>query len=177
MKIDNRQQILAIGAIGIVGIFLLDRVVVTPLTEGWKERSRKIAELEKSIRDGKSAISRESALRQRWSDMKTNTLLPESAERTMLEAFQRWSGESGISVSSILPTWKRGQDDDEYSTIECHANASGSVGAMAQFIYSLEKDPMALRVESLEVTARDESGKTLAVNLQVSGLVLGAPPQ
>lgn len=176
MKIENRQQILAAGAIAIVALFMLDRVVITPITEGWKDRSRDIAELEKQIRDGKGAISRENAVRRRWNEMKTNTLSPENAERRMLEAFQRWSHDSDISVSSILPAWKRGQEDD-YSTIECHANASGNAGAMAKFLYSIEKDPMALRIESLEITSRDETGRTLAINLQVSGLVLGQPPQ
>jgi hypothetical protein len=57
--------------------------------------------------------------------------------------------------------------------LECHANASGRITQMAQFLYNIEKDPMALRIESVEISSRDETGQTLAVNLQVSGLVLG----
>jgi hypothetical protein len=101
--------------------------------------------------------------------MQTNTLEEASAERKLLEAFQRWADRSNISVSSIQPT-KRTEED--HISLECRANASGNVGALARFLYEIERDPMALRVENLEITSRDENGRTLAVALQVSGLIL-----
>jgi hypothetical protein len=171
VKIENRQQVLVIAAIAIVGLFLLDRLVVSPLAASWKARSEKITDLQKRIVDGKAAMRRSSNVRARWDEMKTNTLAADNAERRLLEAFNRWSRASNISISSIQPQWKRG--DDDYMTLECHANASGSIQSMAQFLYNIEKDPMALRIEAVEVQSRDEAGQTLAVNLQVSGLVLG----
>ncbi len=172
MKIENRQQVLAVAAIAIVALFLLDRLVARPLTASWKARSERIAKLQKQINEGNAALKRATFTRSRWEQMQTNTLAADNAERRLLEAFQRWSRASNISISSIQPQWKRG--DEEYMTLECHANASGPVNAMAQFLYNIEKDPMALRIETVEIQARDESGQNLAVNLQVSGLVLGA---
>lgn len=171
MKIENRQQVLAIAAIALISLFLLDRVALRPLTASWKARSTKIADLEKRIKDGRSTVRRSEAIRERWDMMRTNTLAADNAERRLLEAFNRWSRASNISISSIQPQWKRG--DDNFMTLECHANASGTINSMAQFLYNIEKDPMALRLEAVEVQARDETGQTLAVNLQVSGLVLG----
>ena len=172
MKIENRQQVLAIATVALLALLLLDRVVLSPLTASWKARSTKIAELQKRITDGKALLRRAPTIRSRWDEMKTNTLAADNAERRLFEAFDRWSRASRISISSIQPNWKRG-DDESYMTLECHANASGSIGAMAQFLYNIEKDPMALRIESVEVQSRDENGQTLAVTLQVSGLVLG----
>ena len=171
MKIENRQQALVIAAVAIVALFFLDRAVLGPLTKSWKARSARIALLQKQITDGNAALKRATAIRERWDQMQTNTLAANNAERRLLEAFQRWSRASNISVSSIQPQWKRG--DDQYMTLECHANASGPVTAMAQFLFNIEKDPMALRIEAVEIQSRDESGQNLAVNLQVSGLVLG----
>lgn len=172
MKIENRQQILGVVAIAIVSLFVLDRVVVRSLTASWKARSERIAKLQKQINDGNATLKRANSIRDRWSEMQANTLAADNAERRLLEAFNRWSRDSNISISSIQPQWKRG--DDEYMTLECHANASGPINAMARFLYDIEKDPLALRIEAVEVQARDEAGQTLAVNLQVSGLVLGA---
>ena len=172
MKIENRQHVLAVAAIALVSLFLLDRVLIRPLTAGWKARSERILKLQKDIAEGEAKLKRASATRRRWDEMQTNTLLADNAERRLLEAFQRWSHDSNISISSIQPQWKRG--DDEYMTLECHANASGPVTAMAQFLYNIESDPMALRLDEVEVQSRDETGQTLAVNLQVSGLVLGS---
>ena len=172
MKIENRHQMLGIAAIAIVALFLIDRVVARPLTATWKARSERITNLQKQIIDGNATLKRATIIRSRWNLMQTNTLAADNAERRLLEAFSRWSRAANISVSSIQPQWKRG--DEEFMTLECHANASGSVNAMAQFLYNIERDPMALRVETVEIQSRDESGQNLAVNLQVSGLVLGS---
>lgn len=171
MKIENRQQLLGIAAIVIVGLFALDRVVIGPLTKSWKARSQRIATLQKQISDGNATLKRAALIQGRWDQMQTNTLASTNAERRLLEAFQRWSRASDISISSIQPQWKRG--DDNHMTFECAANAAGSVSAVAQFLYNVEKDPMALRIEAVEIQARDEAGQNLAVNVQVSGLVLG----
>lgn len=175
MKINNRQQVLAIAAIAIVGLFLLDRALITPLTNGWKARSQKITDLQRDITRGEELLKAGPRYQALWGRMKTNTLSSTNAELKLLEAFQRWSRQSDVSISSVQPQWKAG--DEDYSTLECHANASGSIKAISEFLYHMEKDPMALRIESLEITSRDEAGKTLALSLQVSGLVLGEPPQ
>jgi hypothetical protein len=172
VKIENRQQILAVAAIALISLFVLDRVILRPLTAGWKARSERIVKLEKQIIEGQATLKRANLIRARWDQMQTNTLAADNAERRLLEAFQRWSRDSNISISSIQPQWKRG--DDDFMTLECHANAAGPVTAMAKFLYNIETDPMALRLESVEIQSRDETGQTLALTLQVSGLVLGS---
>jgi len=50
-----------------------------------------------------------------------------------------------------------------------------SIQALARFLYSVETRPLALKVESVEITSRDNDGQQLSLALQVSGVVLGAP--
>jgi hypothetical protein len=169
MKIENRQQILGAAAIALVGLFLLDKIVITPLIAGWKKRASEIVELQKKIDNGEKLIARGPQLEDKWTNMRTNTLAAESAERKLLEAFQRWSDQSRITISSIQPT-KR--EEDDHVSQECRASLAGDVGTLSRFLYAMEKDPMALRVESLEITAKDESGRNLQVGLTVSGLIL-----
>jgi hypothetical protein len=104
--------------------------------------------------------------------MRTNTL-PASvsaAENEVLKGFERWSQESRISISSIKPQWKQGGDD--FMTLECRADAFGNIQALTRFLYELEKDPLALKVEAVEITTRDNDGQQLTLGLQVSGLQL-----
>src|SRR6266404_1214392 len=174
MKIKNRQQLLAIAAIAGVAFLVSDKLIITPLINGWKERSTRITELKKSVNQGGLLLQREQAIRSRWASMRTNTL-PENisaAENEMLQGFERWSQDSHISISSIKPQWKRAGDD--YMTLECRADAFGSMQALTRFLYDVEKDPLALKVESVEITSRDNEGQQLSLALQVSGLVLGA---
>jgi Tfp pilus assembly protein PilN len=176
MKINKRQQALALVAIVAVALLAGDRLVVTPLIRGWKDRAARIADLKKSVNQGALLLEREQTIRQRWGTMETNTLPSNvsAAENVVLKAFDRWSQDSRISITSLKPQWKRSEDDS--MTLECRAGASGSMQALTRFLFELEKDPLALKVESVEITARDNDGQQLALALQVSGLLLNSQP-
>ncbi len=172
MQIKNRQQMLALVSIGIVALFVADKVVLSPLFSAWRSRGTTMAQLRKQIDDGERLLKREQSIRERWDQMRTNTLPNNTslAEQQILKAFERWSQDSRISVTSITPQWKR--DADDFMTLECRVDASGNLGTLGQFLYDIEKDPMALQLESVEITARDKEGQQLALGLQISGLAL-----
>jgi len=173
MAIKNRQQWLIILAATGAALLIGDNLVITPLTARWQARSKQIAELTQQVKQGSLLVSRDSVIRTRWDQMRNGTLPEEvsAAENEVLQAFERWSQESRISISSIKPQWKRAGDD--FMTLECRADAFGSIQALTRFLYEVEKDPLALRVEAVEITARDNDGQQLTVGLQVSGLQLG----
>lgn len=177
MGIKNRQKLLVIAAVLGVAFLLGDKMVVTPLMASWDARSKQIAELTKQVKQGSLLVSRDAVLRDRWENMRTNMLAADVsfAENEVLTAFERWSKESGISISSIKPQWKQAGED--FMTLECRADAFGTIQAVTRFLYEVEKDPLALRVEALEVSARDNDGQQLTVGLQVTGLQLGVAPQ
>jgi len=173
MPIKNRQQWLVILAAVGAALLIGDKLVLTPLAASWQARSKQIAELTKQVSQGSLLVSRDSVIRDRWDKMRNSTLPEEvsAAENEVLRAFERWSQESRISISSIKPQWKRAGDD--FMTLECRADAFGSIQAVTRFLYEVEKDPLALRVEAVEITARDNDGQQLTIGLQVSGLQLG----
>jgi hypothetical protein len=172
MNISNRQKLLSILAITAIAIWLGDKMILTPLTNLWKTRNTRIAELNKSISQGNVLLGRSQSINSRWDQMRTNTLPAETsvAENEVLRAFERWSQDSRISITSIRPQWKRTADD--YMTMECRADASGDIQALTRFLYDVEQDPMAFKVEIVEITSHDNNGRQLSLALQVSGLLL-----
>ena len=172
MQIKNRQQMLMIVAGAAMALLLSDSLVFSPLVKLWKSRATRIVDLRKKVNDGEELLRRETTIQSRWSQMQANTLTNNAslAEQQVLAAFDKWSQDARISVNSITPQWKR--DNDNYTTLECRVDASGSVGTLGRFLYNLEKDPMAFKVESVEINARDKEGQQLSLGLQISGLVL-----
>jgi hypothetical protein len=170
VQIKNRQQILIFLALGALLFFVGDRLVFTPMVNGWEARTKRIAELKKSIQQGEMLQQREDTIRGRWSQMRTNTLSsnPSVAQGEIFKAFDRWSQDSRMKVGSIKPQWKH---NDDYTTLECRVNATGDIQSLAKFIYDAEKDPLAVKVDSVEITSRDNNGQQLSLVLQVSGLV------
>jgi len=175
MNLNQRQKILAVLAITAVGLFMADKLVITPLTSSWKARSERLAKLKEKVRDGDETLKRETALTEQWEHMKKNVLNPAKpeAESQMLKAFERWSSDSGVAVSSIRPQWKESEDD--YKTLECRADVAGSLSAIAHFLYQVEHDDLGVKVDSMELQSRDTEGSQLALVVQVSGLLLNPP--
>ena len=172
MRINNRQQLLTVLALAAIAIFASDKLLRGPLVASWNQRSKRVADLRKQVAEGGQLLKREESLRARWEYMRANTL-PDNAslaEQQVLKAFDGWSQESRITVTSISPQWKH--DADEFRTLECRVEASGNIGTLSRFLYEIEKDPMALKLETVEISAHDSEGQQLSLGLQLSGLVL-----
>ncbi|HVV00577.1 MAG TPA: hypothetical protein VHH88_04395 [Verrucomicrobiae bacterium] len=172
MKIKNRQQLLLILAIAVIALFAADHIIFTPLGNLWTSRSKEIAKLKNDVNRGQSLMRRQDSLREHWDRMRTNALPANRslAEQQVLKAFDRWAQDSRLTVTSVSPQWR---DTDDYSTLECRVEGTGSLDAVRRFLYDLEKDPSALRFESIEVSSRDAEGQQLSIAMQIGGLVLG----
>jgi hypothetical protein len=174
MQIKNRQQFLIIAAIAAIALFAGDRLVLSPLLTAWGGRATRITELRKQITQGKLLLQREQSIRGRWQQMSGNTLPgnTSAAEQQVFKAIDLWAQNSGVAISAITPQWKH--DSDDYMTFECRVDAAGDLGKLSRFLYSVERDPMALKLELVELGARDKEGQQLSLGLQLSGLVLAS---
>lgn len=175
MNIKNRQQFLLIVTLALLALFVGNLIVFGPMYNLWKSRQVKIADLRQQVSQGKTLIRRETYIRNQWARMRTNSLPndPSQAEQQLLHAFDNWAGDSGVTVNSITPQWQNVQTN--YSTLECRVEASGDLGTLSRFLYEIENDPMALQLESVELTAADDKGQQLNLGLQIGGLALVSP--
>ncbi len=176
MKTEVRQQqTLVIVALVVVGLFVGDKVLFTPLYNLWKSRSSEIVELRKNVKDGKRLINWENDIRGQWASMQTNSLPPNPSvgQEQVLQAIVSWSQESGVTLNANIPQWKN--DADEYRTLICRVDAVGTMWTISKFLYDIEKGPMGLKVESLDLSSHDNSGQQLTLSLQISALMLTPP--
>lgn len=169
----NRQHVLIAITLVVVGLFLGEKLLFTPMLKAWNARSARITELKKKVHAGELLLQRGESLVSRWDEMKTNALPSASAaaaESRLLSAFDRWSSVSGVSVSSLRPQWKRAGDD--YMTLECRADIGGDLAEVTRFLYEVEHDPLGVKVDSASLATRDTDGAQINLGLQVSGLQL-----
>src|SRR5208282_2358578 len=108
MKIENRQQFLVMLTAVVVALWLGDMIVFEPLGKLWSSRSAQIVTLRNQVKDGKAMIQRETAIRNRWNDMRANALPANTslAAQQVINALDNWSRSSTAEVESIAPQWK-----------------------------------------------------------------------
>jgi len=172
MQTNNRQQVLIVVAVAAIALFAGDHLVLSPLSAAWSARAKRIGELRTTIGQGNMLIQREQSIRSRWEQMSRNTLPnnTSAAEQQVFKAIDSWAQNSGVTISAITPQWKH--DSDDYMTYECRVDAAGDLDGLTRFLYSAERDPMALKLDLVELGARDKEGQQLSLGLQLSGLVL-----
>jgi len=173
MTVPHRQRLLIFAAGTVVGLLILDRVLIAPLFRHWTARTTEIATLRKSIASGTGIVERADRTQLVWNEIRQGALPVDAAtaEQTVLTAFDRWGRSSEIEIASIKPQWKRGANS-RYSLLECRVDANGSLANLVKLLYEVEKSPLALRIDSVELTGRDDQGQRLSVGLTVSGLRL-----
>jgi hypothetical protein len=170
---SNRQRLLIILAGAAVLLLVLDSLVLTPLTKGWQTRSAEIARLKKNVTEGRGIIERAERTRSVWAEMESQALPkdPAKAEQDLISAFDRWGRGTNVELGSIKPQWKRGTTN-RFSQLECRVDATGTLATLSRFLFEVERSPLALRVDSVELTSRDDNGQKLTLGLLVSGLRL-----
>jgi len=176
MEIKNRQKVLAITAGAALALLIGNSVIYDPLAASWKARGERIAQLRQQVDEGKRMLNSEQSISGRWDDMRTNAL-PNNvsqAEAQLQKSFDRWERASGVTRVSFKPQWKQ---EDAYMTLECRVDYSGDMTKIKNFLYQVESDHMGLKVDDVEISSRDDNGQTLALGLQVSGLLLSPAPQ
>ena len=175
MKIENRQQFLVMLTIALAALFVGDRVIYEPLANWWTARQHKVTALRNQVQDGRRLLKRELAIRSQWDQMRTNTLPTDTslAEQQVLKAFDNWARESDASITGITPQWNN--DATNYLTVDWRVEVSGDLGTLTRFLYDIEQGPMALKLESVNLSARDDTGRQLTLGLQASGLALTSP--
>ncbi len=177
MKIENRQQLLVVVTVAVLALLVLDSVVFEPLVGWYGTRAKQITELRNQVKNGKGLLARSQGIRGHWKEMLANTLPNKSsvADQKVISAFDQWSRDTGVEITDIMPQWKN--DTDDYQTLNCRVEASGNLAALSQFLYDVEKGQLAIKLDSLELSSKDNGGQTLNLGLQVSGLALINPTQ
>src|SRR3954465_12305064 len=145
--------------IAVAALFVGEKLIYSPLVSLWQSRTKEIHKLTFQVRKGQTLIGQEQAIRGRWDDMQKNTLPtdPSLAQVHMLRVLQDWAQESGVSLNATSPQWKN--DSDNYKTLVYRVGASGSLWMLSLFIYDIEKGPLGLKLESLDMSSSDNTGQ------------------
>jgi Tfp pilus assembly protein PilO len=172
MKIKNREQFLMVLVIAAAALYVGANFILAPLQGVWSARQKQIHELRDRVAEGRQLIRREAGIRGHWDFMRTNAL-PTSApqaEQSFLKAVDAWAHDSGAEITSIMPQWKN--DATNYMTLNCRLETTGDLNSLGKFIYDIEKGPMPLRLDTVELSAHDNTGQTMTLGLEINGLAL-----
>jgi len=172
MGFKLRERILVIAAV--VGIVLLmgDKLIVSPLFRVWKTRAERISQLKQNLENGSVLLERKDAIDRKWRDMNERSLSLDiaAAENKILNAVNRWASQSRLNMTSLKPRWLH--DEENSKKLEFRLTGSGDVESVSRFLYEIENDPLAIKLEDIEISSRDDRGRELELSVRFTGLIL-----
>jgi hypothetical protein len=176
MENKDRQKILIIIAVVVVGLLVGDTVIYGPLVASWGARQKKIAELQDAVREDKALLRQKPRIMDRWQHMQDNSLTNDQSQATsaLLKAIDRWSQNSGVAVENIAPQVREDRDENSdtmITTIECRADASGSMNSLLSFLRAINSEKMGIKLDNVELNAKDNNGQQLTMGLTISALL------
>ena len=173
MDPKKREHLLAFGAVACFLLLFGDWLLLSPLRGVWGQRAKRVGQLEKAITEGEMLAERTAALEERWREMASSCLPLEksAAENRVFSALAQWTRASNIALDSRKPRWV--SERDAADRFEMLATARGDMPAIARFLYELETDPLAVKIEEVQITSQDRSAERLILGVRFSGLQLG----
>ena len=168
MRNNRHETLLKIGVGAVVGLFLLDRVIITPAFASWKAQGERLTQLREQVQRGRQLVAREKSLRTRWEEMQ-RTDMPEDVSLAEYEVFQaigRWNLDSRVNFNSLVQQRRAGEEGSE--TFEYRATAVGDQATLGRLLYEIETDPLPAHVEECELAARDAKGTQLTMTMRFS---------
>ena len=165
-----RKHWLLIAAGACVALLAADRVVIGPLSSTWKARSARIKDLAQSIENGRVLLDRRDALQTQWKEIEQQALSNDApkAESKVLNAVNSWAAESRFTVTAVIPRWV--EDETLGPRVEVRVSGTGDLEAVSRFLYALETSSLPLRLEDVEMRARNDTGREIGLDARFSGL-------
>ena len=170
MNLSHRERIIAIAAVAAFAVLVLDYSVLTPVL-GSRERlqvegERLAAQTEQAL----SLFQRSKVIARRRREMAEKGLkeAPGEAESQALHAVRDWAEQTGLSLSSVKPEYVAG--DGGVRQIAFRAAGTGTMRAVARFLWQMESADLPLRVHDVQLGSRTEGRDDLSLQLHFSTL-------
>ncbi|MAX23122.1 MAG: hypothetical protein CMJ19_01345 [Phycisphaeraceae bacterium] len=171
MNLNQREKWILITTLTVLGIFLLDRLVISRVLDYRDSLVSDVQSLSDDLSRDIHLIKQGKQQQKRWKDMMAIGL-PNSAseaESRTLEAINQWASETKVDLLSVKPEYRR--SDESLVPVVFRVTANGSMKAIAKFIWKVETADIPVCVDTLQINARDKKNKDeLSMQMGVSAL-------
>ena len=168
MVASKRERFLAIGVAAIVGVFALDRLVVGPLSDQWKDLNQKVEAAEKQKEKALKTFKADKQMKKRWAQLAGATLKTDAsdADSPLLHNVREWGQDAGLEMSSVKP--ERAEKEKGFDRLTYRVTAAGGMRQLSQFLYEIESSNVPVRVTDVTINSRKDGTDDLSLVLGLS---------
>ena len=173
MVLSKRERQIFIVTLSVLMIFLLDRFILEPVLDARTQMVSERQELIKKIQKSSEMIKQKDKLSKEWDDRVNNGLSSDVsvAESTVLNALRNWTQDYGLTLVSIKPERKKGEEG-EMKEIIFNLVCSGSMSSVGEFLFQIENSFFPVKIKDFQLGSRAEDGNEMSLQLKLSSIYL-----
>lgn len=170
--LSKRERIIGIVAVAAVGLLVLSKFLIGPIADKLQQLDMQKQQLQVELNEAQNLFQRRRLLEKEWKTMLADGLRNEvEAESRIARAIDGWSREARLTLSSVKPD--RVARDKGLTEITFVVAGTGTLDAVAQFLWKIETAPLPIKVKDMQVGSSNESGQSMSLQLRVSAICLG----
>jgi Tfp pilus assembly protein PilO len=174
MVLSKRERQIFIVTLSVLVIFLCDRFILEPVLDARTQMMSERQELKQKIQKASEMIKQKKKAGPEWDNRVNNGLSSDVsvAESTMLNALRNWTQSYGLTLVSIKPERKKGEEG-EMKEIIFNLVCSGSMSSVGQFLFQVESTFFPVKIKDFQLGSRAEDGNEMSLQLKLSSIYLG----
>jgi Tfp pilus assembly protein PilO len=168
MMISGRERLIIVVAAVVVALLGLDRYVITPLLDYRDTLEAQKQGLLGQMDRATALLAHKREIGPKWREMTAGGLKrdPTEAEIQILHVVQDWAREAGLKLASMKP--ERLPEKRSLQEISFQGVGTGSMNAVARFLWRVETAKVPVRVKELQLGARKEGTDDLTLQVRLS---------
>ena len=175
MTQDQRKRLLYAVAGATFGLLLADRLAFTPLYNHWRQTEDRLAGLRSELEKDRGLVEAAAAWKERMTRVEASMYQGGDAEveRQVMGQISAQASRYGVAIGTLRPQWQEA-DAAGPRRLQLRMTASGGTAAVVPFLVALETSPKPVRLGTLVLRSKNETGIELEAESQIEVAVL--PP-
>lgn len=169
---SKRERILVWVVALVVGFFVLDRLVITPIQTRLSQLKADTDTIEQRINEDMVLIDNHELIESRW-DARLAVGLdhdPASARLRVQRQFSNFAESVGMTLNNLSAGGNI--NSSPFTEIRFSLTGTGELGSVVRFLKQVQESSAPLAVLTCDISRRDEDSGRITLRLTVSTLVL-----
>jgi len=172
MGLSQRERIIVLMTILVVGALVGDKLVLTPVWNGLSELKNQRQQSLTQVTKAKNLFAQTQQKEQRIKTVLDSLGTDAEAESRVAKALDKWSADARLTLTSVKPD--RAAGDKGLKEIVFVVAGKGSLDAVSWFLYQVETSELPVKVKYMQLGSTSESGEAMSMELRLSTLYVAA---
>jgi Tfp pilus assembly protein PilO len=168
---SQRERYIVIGTLGVVALFALDYLFLSPQIERYKALNDQITTDLVQVDHNNKVFKRARESKQKWAEMTAGALKRDASttESQLIDSIGQWAQDARMSVS-YKP--ERTEKQKDFVKVTYRATCNGSMSQLRTFLQHVQQATIPIRITDLQVSSRPEGTDALQISMGISTVYL-----